>query len=267
MLFVSTMSYVMGKLFGIREAADQFSATLEGPVRDLMPVQRTFCRLRQIDTIVAYVDTVATYIGKGRSRAMDAFLEAADADVWVSVDDDVEASMSTLWFMVEACRRSRGLCHVPTLQRQASGLAPTSHTWVRSVRDLIVRPIDGTGDSALDPRRGAVVPFDHAGFGLVAIHREAIQQFVGQHSDLAWDDDDGKSKNAAFFPLFENRQWFEEDFAFYRRLPTSVAREALVTGDTFHDGEHLDLADWRDYMRELEPLDDDGRGPPTLRPA
>ena len=281
MLFVSTMAYVAGKLLGIREGADEFNRQVGKPCRDSMPAARAFCRLRQIDTMVGYVDTAATYIGKGRSRAMAAFLECPDADVWVSVDDDVEATLPTLRFAVEACRRSKGICHVPTLKRQPSGLPEMSDTWVRSVHGLLVRPIDnvlivggmGGAESAELDRRGAVVPFDHAGFGLTAIHREAAQAFVDCYtralpgSDLNWDDDDGKSKLASFFPFLENRHWFEEDFAFYKRLPTNVARECLVTGDSFHDGQHLDLSLFDTYLLEMDPQEDDGRGPPTLRPS
>jgi hypothetical protein len=256
MLFVSTMAYVMGKLLGMREAADRFNLEVQNPTRECMPAVRAFWRLRKIDTMVAYVDTAATYIGKGRSRAMAAFLECADADVWVSVDDDVEATLPTLRFMVEACRRSRGICHVPTLKRQPSGLPAMSDTWVRSVTGLIVRPIDnvlivggmGGAESAELDRRGAVVAFDHAGFGLTAIHRDALQMFVPN-----WDDDDGKSKAAVFFPIFENRHWYEEDFAFYKRLPSNVARECLVTGDSFHDGQHLDLSGFESYLLETDP--------------
>jgi hypothetical protein len=268
MLFASTMIYVWGKLYGIREAAAAFDATLSEPMsRDALPAIRTFQRLRSIDTVGTYVDSAATYIGKGRSRAMNAFLRS-EADVWVSVDDDCEATLPTLRHAVEACRNSKGICHVPTLKRQPAGLPPCSNTWVRSIAGLVIRPVNriiqpGDPDGAF----ALVVPFDHAGFGIVAIHRFACEALVNQYPDLAWDDDDGHCKCAAFFPLFRNRQWFEEDFAFYERLPSRIARECLVTGDSFHDGQHLDLSTFREYLLELEPDEIPATlGRPTVRP-
>jgi hypothetical protein len=55
-------------------------------------------------------------------------------------------------------------------------------------------------------------------------------------------DNDGQSKPAAFLEAFNDRgQWLGEDLSFFSRLPAAVEVEALITGESGHDGQALPL--------------------------
>jgi hypothetical protein len=189
-------------------------------------------RLRHVDEVALALDAAGTAIGKHRSRFLHAFYSMPAADVWVSCDDDVEASFETLRWLVEAVRDTRGICIAPCLLRRKQ---PVVNIMFESAG--ILRPLSNGGHA---------VRCLAGGFGLVAIHRDVATRIYAERSDLAWVDDvDGIEKRAAFIETFDpvDRKWWGEDLSFFlSTVPQDVRVECLVSGHTVHDGKLLDLA-------------------------
>jgi len=231
MIFVSTMTYALGKEVGLSEAAAEFARQLSEPGTDCLPAVRTIARLRAYDEVGIWHDAAATCIGKARSRAFHAALQAKP-DVYISVDDDVEADSQTLGHLIDAVTGENNVVMAPSIARGSN-----------------VVNVSLAAD--LEPRRlssgGRVVRVNAASFGLVAMSGATMRYLVGQHPELHFKDDDGVRKNALFFDLLlpeadDENSWCGEDVAFCRRAHLSGVRlEALCTGVTAHAGQMLKL--------------------------
>jgi hypothetical protein len=233
MLFVTTTIYGLGRQYGLEQAPRAFELQLEAPGRDSLPVVRNIVRLRTIEQLQIRLDCGSSSLAKCRSRAFHAAL-ASGADTWIAIDDDVEATRLTLEWMIEAVQTSDGVCIVPYLQRGLSSAPPTA---------LVTFQAD-----AVDRMRelrvgGKVAPAIHGGFGLVAVSHHAMVEIAAANQHLAFDDDDGVSRLAVFHELIASRKWWGEDLSFFRRVPTNVPIEALITGESSHQGNTLHLED------------------------
>jgi hypothetical protein len=250
-IFVTTSIYALAKELGPDEAVREFHTQLKlassppflpimrdllrpAAVQQFMPAVRTIARLQTIDGIGVRVDGGATCIGKGRSRAFHAFLEA-DADTWVSVDDDNEATLETLEWLIEAVRGTAPrICIAPYWLRRTTTQQPILA--VELPRVAVFRELSGGG---------RVRNASSGGFGLVAVNRAAADAIVTHctlsRPDLRWQDDDDKSKWAVFHDALAGGKWWGEDLSFFRRLPKEITVEALCTGHTSHAGDVADL--------------------------
>jgi hypothetical protein len=251
MIFVSTMTYALGKQLGFPGATAEFDRQLAAPDTKSLPVVRLITRLRKYADVGIWHDSQSTCLGKTRARAFHAALEA-NPDVYFTVDDDCEADSETLGRMIEAATTGeRNVVLAPCITRGSNVVnvaLPPQLEW----REL------ASG--------GRLVRCVGGGFGIVAMSGDTMRHLVDQHPDLHFFDDDnsqvrGKSvrfelttadvpqirKPALFFDLLEpngsgENVWLGEDVAFLRRVVRAGVRlEALCTGTTSHAGQVLRL--------------------------
>jgi len=240
MLFVSSQFYALGRQLGIARAMRTINLQIECPDSESLPAVRTIWRLRQIEPIQLRIDTGATCIAKTRSRAFHDALAATECDVWVAVDDDIECTLETCQALIEAVRSSNGICIAPYLLRQGSSDEPLRLS------------VDKHSCQLNNPRRlpngGQVVRGIGGGFGLVAMTKLAMIKIAADNDGELWNDDDGIQKLAIFREQLENRLWWSEDLSFFRRVPSDVQIEVLITGRTMHGEEYLDLSNIGEYF-------------------
>jgi hypothetical protein len=231
-VFASTMLYALGKRLGMQGALAEFGNMMSSPTRESLPVARTIYRLRTLCDINLWVDCGATVIGKARSRA---FHEArkADCEAWVSIDDDVDVTMSTLAAMLEVLSDElvARVVVVPYLLR-----GDASTVQMMSVELPLIRQEYSVAGAPLlrlpHPAR--------SGFGLVGMNRLALERIAG-HCDESFTDGDGSSKLAVFHDMLRDGKWYGEDLSFFRRVPDDVEVGALLVGVSSHDGLVLSL--------------------------
>lgn len=231
MILASVNLYCLGHELGQDEAAHEFRRQVAEPDDQSLAAARTMARLRHVDEVALALDAGGTSCGKNRARMMHAFYSMPDSDVWVSCDDDVEASFETLGWLVEAVRETRGVCIAPCLIR---GRDPIVNIMFESAG--VLRPLS---------KGGYVVKCLAGGWGLVAVHRDVVTRLYAERADLEWVDDDGHTKLAAFIETLDPaiKRWWGEDLSFFlNALPSSVRVECLVSGHTVHDGKLLELA-------------------------
>lgn len=234
MIYASTAVYTLGRELGPEGAREELRRQIGEPTDESLPCARVMARLLRIDELVLHIDSAATSIGRSRSRAMhEAHSRAGMCDVWLSVDDDVEADQETLRWLVEAVRESRGVCIAPCWLRRTEAIVNLVLT------EAVARPI---GKPTTSGEQGLAIGARAGGFGLVAMHQDAIQAVYDSNPDLLFVDEDGVEKLGAFVEVVEGGKWWTEDLAFFLKwLPERVRREALVTGRTVHDGKLLKL--------------------------
>lgn len=236
-------SYVVGRLLGAQQAEQLITqAIVKGASPEDAPVPACLSMhvLAELFDVALRVDGGATCIAKSRSRHLAAALES-ERDVWVSIDDDVTASPQTLAWLVEAvaCAEPR-VCVAPYLLRGVAGVASVEWSPVYVDRRL--------------SRGGLARRAKRAGFGLVAMNRAAMQ--AAALGAPTFVDDDGRRHSAAFLELLtDSGQWLGEDLAFFHRLAPGVIVEGLVTGETWHCGARLDLAEANGPIFPVETLD------------
>jgi hypothetical protein len=230
-IFASSHFYFLGRQLGIAPAMQSLHESIRERV-GILPAVRTMLRLQGLEDVQVRLDTGATCIAKTRSRAFHDAIQS-DCDVWVSIDDDVEATAPTLAALLEAARTAGGICLAPYVLRQGAA---------NTVQRL---SIDLHSCDFAHPRRlpggGQVVRGLGGGFGLVAITRHAMLEIAAHNSAELWNDTDGVQKLAIFREQLENQLWWGEDLSFFRRVPSHVPIEVLVTGYTMHDGVGLEL--------------------------
>jgi hypothetical protein len=235
-LFVSTSVYALAHQLGMRGAIEEVKRQLDAPGKDSLPVVRTMARLRQLrGDFGLLVDGGATYIGMARSRA---FHEAfkSDADVWLSLDDDIEATTDVCSALLEAVDDIvPRIVLVPYLKRDDSDGPQLTVTlpMVRSERHVqgatLVRMSKGLGGFP---------------FGMVALNRTAMREIVSSAPpELQWFDY-GEPKLALFYEKLEDGFWHGEDTSFFRySVPDVVSVECLTgLGTVLHAGFPLQLA-------------------------
>lgn len=242
-VYATISSYVLGKLVGAKPAeAFITEAVAKGTLPDDAPVPATpsLHVLAEMYDVALRVDGGATCIARARSRHLAAALESK-RDVWVTMDDDVAATPSTLHWLVEAVEGPEPrICFAPYLLRNAAGVACVEWTSVYMDRKL------SGGGLARRARRG--------GFGLVAMNRAAMQ--AAALGAPQYIDDDGTRRPAPFLELITDQgSWLGEDLAFFHRLAPGVLVEALVTGETWHAGAPLDLTECNGPIFPVQSLD------------
>lgn len=233
MIFASVAVYTLGRELGAEGGNEEFRRQCAEPNEEHLPASRTIARLRHVEEVALCVDANGSSVGKSRARMLHAFYSMPDADVWVSCDDDVETSFETLRWLIEAVRDTKGVCIAPCLVRGRTR-RPLVNIMFESAP--VLRPLS---------HGGYAVRCMAGGFGLVAMHRDAAAKIYAQREDLAWLDEDGIEKRAAFLESLDpiDKLWYGEDLSFFlATLPKDVRVECLVTGHTVHDGMLLDLS-------------------------
>lgn len=239
-VFLTCSTYALGKELGIREAAEQFLAQCEGDAEPLLPAARFARRLGNVaDVELCHLSSTTLPIM--RSRAAWAAYKSA-ADVWVTVDDDVEADTGTIRRMLTAslANNAAGFHAVLALPCRVRGIESEQlQVNVRFATELI-STFDGQ-----EYRRAT-----HAGTGCMFVSRLALDRLVDAYSEsLAFRDEaDGETKPALFEMLRElGGPWYSEDYSFSIRCArANVPIYAPVSGVSSHDGLALDLSRMRD---------------------
>lgn len=224
---ISCSSYVLGQLFGPTEASSRITKAVQDERLPLPCFAVAAIReLAVISEATLRVDGGASHIGKSRSRHFYEALQS-DCDVWVTIDDDVTATPTTLAWLLNAVEGTTPrVCIAPCVLRNGNAV---NVEWHPVFLERIVLP------------NGMVRRASAGGFGLVAMNRTAMQ--LAARSAPSWKDPhDGHMKPAVFLEKLDaDGTWTGEDVAFFRRLPREVEVEALVTGKTMHAGHELAL--------------------------
>lgn len=225
-------SYVAGRMLGATEAQRWLLKQVGNPdlnrmipAADAMPGVRTIVRLRELAEVELYLDTGASHVAKSRSRCAHLAIES-DADLWVTVDDDLEADLAALGgLLVAVAGAEPRVCLAPYLLRGTPNLAAVQWAEPDERREL----------AGVVVRRAV-----HGGLGLVAVNRAALDELAGL--TCSWFDEvDGQQKRPLFAEAFVGSQWLGEDLSFFHRLPPTIAVEGLCIGETIHSGYPLAL--------------------------
>lgn len=232
-VFASTNVYALAKRLGMKGALAEFERQMLHPGLDSLPCVRTLYRIQQLADVHVYVDCGIAAIGKSRCRSFHEALES-DAQAWVTVDDDIEATSATIGALLEvlADDLTPRLVTVPYVLRNPNDV----QTSVRLPVVRIERKIAGY----------RVVDLPHpasSGFGLVGINRRALETIADSMRETPgyFLDNDNRRKLAAFHELIDGEMWYGEDNSFFRRIPPDVEVHALLTGTISHDGTPLKL--------------------------
>lgn len=243
MIFFSAHFYALGKTLGTKAAASAIAKQAIDATLAELPAIKTLWRLRSIEDVVAYVDNGCCSIARGRSRVFHLALETMRSQktetqpVWFACDDDCEATRETLLNAVALARDTNGIVLVPYLLRDGScgDLGPSHMTSVT---------IDCAKEELRTTQNGTLyAPCLGGGFGLVAASLSACERFAEEWKDLTWKDEDGVARIAAFAEAIFNETWLGEDLSFFARCPPDVPIWTLLTGQSFHAGHGLNLAD------------------------
>jgi hypothetical protein len=227
-VFASCSSYVLGCLTSPREATERITrAVADVRQEQLLPAVHALRELRELADVVLRVDGGATHIGKSRSRHFAAAL-ASDADVWLYIADDTDTTRETLGWLLDAVTRDEpSFCFAPCTLRGDSSIVTVEWSPLFVDRKL------ANGGRA---RRAA------RGDGIGAMNRAALVA-IAQNSPTWRDDADGLLKPGPYAEILHpGGAWYGEDMSICRRLD-GVTLEALVTGETTHAGQRLELGD------------------------
>lgn len=247
MIMFTTHTYALGWALGIDEASEELHRQIAKPDGKSLPVVRTIHRLRTVDELCIWTDSGATRIAESRSRAFHQALHSG-AEVWFACDDDCEATLETLQWMVEAVRGRNGVCIAPYWARLARDRLPGINCNLPRLEPGQKHPVRELSHG------GKVIPCNYGGMGLVAMSRKAMMDTADQNAAHVYQDQEGTVRLAMFLELIDEQGfWLGEDLAFFRRLPPSVAVEALITGHTSHNGNMLDLSVIANGVPILEP--------------
>lgn len=262
-VYCSVSTYWLGRTVGIDKSREVFARQLQladeavrraiafGEVAqpDVLPCVHTITGLRSlVDQVQLAHDAGGTVIGKVRSRAFHGAL-TSDADVWLSVDDDVDASPATLAWLLGAVDDSMPrICVAPCLLRRGDKAIANVELYETGIeRHVVPHGINPevVGATALGSTLGVVRPIKGAGFALVAVNRAALECLRADWDipEMRYLDDDGVTRIALFHDQLEGGKWWGEDRSFFRRVAASkmVTVEALLTGETAHAGMVLEL--------------------------
>lgn len=244
-LLISTMLYSLSHELGAAEAEAELHRQIEelsGPFSgerahdEFLPVAYLIARAMRVFDVGLYVDSGATQIGKARSRAMAHVMKHTEFDVWISVDDDVECTLTTLVALYDAVANGAAAIAIAPCFLRGRPLVNVAFPQV---------VVDRTLPGSQAKLRTAL----YGGFGLVALSQEALTRVAAEC--VSFVDDDGQHKPMAFADVVYGNQapaaWFGEDLSFFLRVPKSVRVEALMTGHSRHAGETLNLARLEEY--------------------
>lgn len=257
MIAYTTSAYSLGKMMGQQQAVEVIGQMMAGKFPQLVGAAPTDAVPENVRTahtlglvcdhlVKAYTDAGGAHLGRMRSRAMHWAAEQEDCDFWVSCDDDVTADTAALREFVRVLSGDE-----PVVACVPYKLRPGAGALVDVVGATQARKIDG------DPGRGMSknrVSFDHAGCGLFGMNRSAIKLTYEANKRLRYRDVDGVVRCGMFLDEFHIAQegtpadWYPDDYAFFRRLPSAVARVAVICGRSVHAGQELDLWQWGDAL-------------------
>jgi hypothetical protein len=217
-VFASTFTYSYTKLRGSRWVVEALNAG-EG-----FPAAETVSELRSLGDRAVVYENGGTLITRARSIAAGEFLDHADADVWLSFDDDAFVPAKTLRALIDSARATRGLVGAPVINRL--GNKPGYNIHGRAWLPQVVRQ---EGDLKL-------YPVHAVGFTCVAIHRSVIATLACPQS-MVTQDPDHKPYPALFLERTHLGAWVGEDYAFQMLMHEAfLPRHILLEHPVVHAG-------------------------------
>jgi len=217
-VFCSIFCYALAKISGERWPeirAKELAEAAHGEGQSSWPGFRTLANLVRLRPVQTYVDG-STLITKARSRASGEFLRSG-SDVWVTIDDDVEAPKETLEALLEAVIRTRAIVSVPCILRDGTGLTVQAHRQdKRRVDGNLYRLDDGTG------------------LGLVAFHHDVIKKLAPMVPHVTAR---GQDFPALFQEDVRDGEWIGEDYRMTRLAARmGIAVYLLLDAPVVHAG-------------------------------
>jgi hypothetical protein len=248
MIFLSVLTYELGRQLGVEAAAREFARMVTAPPKEprlpAASVAYNLQRLSSLEQVMLY-HPFGTRLPQLRSRCAHAMLQS-EADVWVMVDDDVATDAEVLRAMLAVARSpEHPTVILPCLVRGARGEERLNVEFGSAViQDIAGQP---------------VTRLIRGGCGLMVVHRSALVQ-ASSYAQL-YRDDDGEVKRAFFRDILESEdvssdggeRWLGEDLSFCARLSAAgVLLVAPAEGQSFHAGMVLNLGSGRRTMVQGE---------------
>ena len=232
MVFFSTFLYALVKQHG-PEWRTVLAQELELGPRSSIPAVRTLAAASSVDTVASAISGPSR-LAPARSMMAGQFL-GTEADVWISCDDDATTGPEGMRLLIRACRDTQAIVSAPCLQRDTARKA--DDPGISNVRFPPRPPELVHGD-------GYVLARIHAtGFGIVAVHRVAVEAMVAAHPELEVEDESTARRfPALFFERIANRRWQGEDMSFcHRARECGLELHALLGVDVEHAGRRMVL--------------------------
>lgn len=227
MIFLSVLTYELGRAVGVEAAAREFARQVTLPPGEpRIPAAAVAYHLQRLGEVMLY-HPFGTRLPQLRSRCAHAALES-EADVWVMCDDDVSTDDAVLRAMVSVARSPEHPAVIlPCLVRGARGEQRVNVEWGGS----LVEQMAG-GHTVQRVVRG--------GCGLMVVHRSSVVAAC-EYAE-PYRDDDGVVKRALFRDILEGERWLGEDLSFCARLNAAgVLLVAPSAGQSYHAGMVLEL--------------------------
>jgi len=237
-ILLSVITYELSKRLGHAAAQAEFhrqalDTLIDSPSGErILPAAMVCRRLRRLAEVALLHDAGGTSIGHARSRAFSVAERGArngKIDLWISVDDDVQADQETLSHLVRSIDPDQPqIVIVPCWLRQE-----------RPIVNITLDPnavLDRVSPSGARLRRALF-----GGFGMVAVSRAALVELGKLYRDLTFVDDDSVERIGIACEFIRDGWWYRDDYAFFSRVPEHVRIEALLTGLSDHDGKVLRL--------------------------
>jgi hypothetical protein len=219
-VFVSIFCYSFSKLVADPDAF--IHAEIKAEEGAEWPCFRTLARLRQLVGPLQLMTDRATLIAKGRSRAAHTFLRASEADVWITIDDDIEATTADLALLLGALRD-------PATQIVIAPCAMRTDLRLNIVTNDRVLRETSEGVRLLE--------IDAGGAALVGYKRSALEAMAGRFPDLWYVNAPDDIGIGLFLETIRDHHWIGEDMQFCARAREAGVRiESLVDTAIVHAG-------------------------------
>ena len=250
-IFATCYPGEIAKLLGPEEWPEAVKKELANLSASTVPGIRTLGRLQHLcakhdlaSSLHIVLDGITRPIAKARSRSAGAFLRS-DADVWVTVDDDIEVDTRVLANLVSVARITEAVVAAPYLLKAYAPRKEVRLSYRKAVGDVLVNRVV-VADGA--PVRCARA--DRIGFGIVAIARHAVELLDGMVPRV---NEDGESFPALFQDAVEGHAWVTEDFFFSSLCEKAhIPIRLLLEHPVWHAGLSMQLSDKLEVQLDAE---------------
>jgi hypothetical protein len=255
-IFVSLFCYPLSKEAAASGTSEQRLIALElelGP-KAKWPGFRSLYWLRTLGDVILHLDC-STLIAKARSAAAAQFLTTpAECDVWISIDDDTEATARPLALLI-AATRLHDLVVVPQLSSDGKSVNVRFDPDPPLVDELAL--VRATSPPSLQTR---LAPIAFGGCSLMGASRRAIEAMREGFPELVCEPNPWEARPilALFLEQVVKRRWIGEDASFFRRArQCGFVPKVAIDCETRHAGMTLPST-WFDDLCKAEPSSKDG---------
>lgn len=219
-----------------KELANLSASTVPG-IRTLGRLQHLCAKHDLAPSLHVVLDGITRPIAKARSRSAGAFLRS-DADVWVTVDDDIEVDTRVLANLVGLARHTEAVVAAPYLLKAYPPRTDVRLSYRKAVLEQENYLLE---DARPTDARLHCARVDRTGFGIVAMHRAALSRVLVGAPRVV---EDGEPFPAVFLDVIEEHRWVTEDFYFCGLCEHhGVAIRLLLEHPVWHAGLSMQLSD------------------------